>query len=345
MDYKDYYTILGVPRNASEKEIKSAYRKKARQLHPDVNKSGSAESDFKALNEAFEVLKDADKRQRYDRFGADWERYQQAEAAGSSGVNFDDFFRGYAGGPEYEYQQQHQTGAHGGGFSDFFENLFGGGGVGDRFGGTATRQRARAPRRGQDHEYPIEITLEDAYRGTTRRFDVTTEEECESCHGTGLSGRGVCSTCGGAGHLPKVKTLEVKIPAGVRIGSRVRMAGQGGPGVAGGQPGDIILVVNIKPHPRYELDGDNLRTSVDVPLYVALLGGDVRVQTLDGPVELHIPAGTQNGQVFRLRGKGMPALTGDRRGDLMAKVNIQLPRTLNDRERTLFEELRALQHA
>ena len=343
MEFKDYYQILGVPRTASEAEIKKAYRKKAREYHPDVNKSASAEERFKELNEAYEVLKDPDKRQRYDRFGADWERYQQAETAGAAGAagrgNFDEWFRGYNANPEYQYQ----TGGHTG-FSDFFENLFGGG-FGETIGGTTTRRRARAPRKGQDYEYPVDVSLRDAYHGTTRRFDVTVEERCEACGGAGMNGHGPCRECDGRGFQPRTKTLEVKIPAGVRTGSRVRMAGQGGPGANGGPSGDIILTVNLTPNPNFELEGDNLRTTVDVPLYTALLGGQVRVPTLDSPVELRIPPGTQNGQVFRLRGKGMPSLKGGQRGDLLAKVSVRLPRSLNDQERKLFEELRELQQA
>lgn len=338
MEFKDYYQILGVPRTASEADIKKAYRKKAREYHPDVNKAAGAEERFKELNEAYEVLKDKDKRQRYDRFGADWERYQQAETASTAGGNFDEWFKGYTGEPEY----QRQTGGRGG-FSDFFENLFGG--AGETVGGTTTRRRARAPRRGQDYEYPIDVSLTDAYHGTTRRFDVTVEERCEVCGGAGMNGHGFCENCNGAGFLPRTKTLEVKIPAGVRSGSRVRMGGQGGPGANGGAAGDIILVVNIKSNPNFELDGDNIRTSVDVPLYTAMLGGDVRVHTLDKPVELHIPAETQNSQVFRLRGKGMPTLKGDHRGDMLVRVNVRLPRHLNEEQRKLFEELRQLERA
>ncbi len=337
MQFKDYYQILGVPRDADEKAIKSAYRKKARQLHPDVNKTDpQAEEKFKDLNEAYEVLKDSEKRSRYDRYGSDWERYQQTTASGTStpGGDFSDWFSGRGGsGRGTRYDQQ--TGESSG-FSDFFETLFG-----DTFGRTTTRRRPRPqPQRGQDYEYALEITLSEAYAGTTRRFDVQLQERCETCHGTGLIGNNVCSVCGGDGTVRRTKTLEVKVPAGVRTGSKVRVAGQGAPGVSGGPNGDIYLNVSIKPDPRFELDGDNIRTEVDVPLYTAILGGEVRVPTMDGPVELRIPQGTQNGQLFRLRGKGMKSVSSKQRGDLLARMKVRLPTNLSDREIELFEELR-----
>lgn len=335
MQFKDYYQILGVARDADEKQIKAAYRKKARQHHPDVNKGdASAEERFKELNEAYEVLKDPEKRSRYDRFGADWERYQQAETSGAAGSrDFSDWFAGGTGGSGYRYERR--TGDTGG-FSDFFETLFG-----DSFGRTSTRRQASPrPVRGQDYEYPLEVSLRDAYAGSTRRFDVQIQERCETCGGTGLNGTGLCPVCHGNGYLPRTKTIEVKIPAGVRDGSKVRVAGQGAPGANGGPNGDIYLNVTIKPDNRYEIVGDNLRTDVEIPLYTALLGGEVHVPTLDGAVALRIPAETQNGQVFRLRGKGMPSLKGSQRGDLLARAKVVLPKQLSERERDLFEQLR-----
>lgn len=335
MQFKDYYQILGVPRDADEKAIKSAYRKKARQLHPDVNKTDAlAEEKFKDLNEAYEVLKDPEKRSRYNQYGADWERYQQTATSGTttSSGDFSDWFSGGTGrGTRYE-----QRTGDGSGFSDFFETLFG-----DTFGRTTTRRRAKPqPQRGQDYEYALEIGLHEAYAGTTRRFDVQLQERCETCNGTGLNGNGVCSVCGGDGYVRRTKTLEVKVPAGVRTGSKVRVTGQGAPGVAGGPSGDIYLNITIKPDRRFELDGNNLRTDVDVPLYTAILGGEVRIPTMDGPVELRIPKGTQNGQLFRLRGKGMPSLNSKERGDLLARMKVQLPTKLSEHEERLFEELR-----
>lgn len=339
MEFKDYYQVLGVSRDADEKQIKSAYRKLARKYHPDSNPDDpSAEERFKELNEAYEVLKDPEKRAKYDRFGKDWERYQQAEDAGyaSRPEDFASWFAGTPGGGRvhYEYRTTGDTG-----FSDFFETLFG-----DSFGGrTTTRERVRRrPQRGQDFEYPVEIPLRDAYHGTTRRFDVQIQERCQSCGGTGMNGIGVCPQCGGAGTTPKSKTIEVQIPAGVRTGSRVRVSGQGSPGVNGGPNGDIYLKITVKPDPRFELDGNNIRTDVSVPLYTAILGGEVVVPTVDSSVALTIPPETQNGRVFRLRGKGMPPLSGGNRGDLLARVKVELPTNLTDEERELFEKLAAM---
>ncbi len=337
MQFKDYYQILGVPRDADEKAIKTAYRKKARQYHPDVNKTdASAEEKFKEINEAYEVLKDAEKRSRYDRYGSDWERYQQTASSGTttSTGDFSDWFSGGRStgrGTRYEQRTDDSSG-----FSDFFETLFG-----DTFGRTTTRRRARPqPQRGQDYEYSLDISMADALAGTTRRFDVQVQEQCETCHGTGLNGNNVCAVCNGDGYIRRTKTLEVKVPAGVRTGSKVRIAGQGSPGVSGGPNGDIYLNITIKPDSRFELEGDNIRTEVEVPLYTAVLGGEVRVPTMEGPVELRIPKGTQNGQLFRLRGKGMTSVNGKPRGDLLARLKVRLPTDLNEHELELFEQLR-----
>lgn len=320
MNYKDYYQILGVSKSADEGEIKKAYRKLARQYHPDVNPGDKqAEQRFKEISEAYAVLSDAEKRKKYDRFGAQWQQYERA------GVNPDDFGGfgfGNGGGqsrtmsPEEFEQMFGRGGAGAGGFSDFFESLFGGGAPGTRtrgapgtpFEGFNTRTR-----RGQDIETPVTVTLEEALRGATR----TLQRE---------NGR----------------RLEVSIPAGVRTGSRVRVAGEGAPGM-GGQPGDLFLVVEVTPHSRFRRDEDDLTVQVDVDLYTALLGGEVQVPTLERPVLLTLPAATQNGKRFRLRGLGMPNLRSpERRGDLYAEINVILPENLNAEERQLFERLRNL---
>lgn len=341
MEFKDYYKILGVPRDADEKTIKAAYRRLARKYHPDVNKGDpQAEEKFKEINEAYEVLKDPEKRAKYDQFGADWERYQQAAGAQAETTDFFEWLFGSRPGAESRYERRERAGQ---GFSDFFDLLFGD--LGETFGRTGTRERRRVrhrPQRGQDYEHPIEVTLREAYHGATRRLDVKVDERCPACGGSGLNGRGICMTCHGTGFVSRTKTLEVKIPPGVRDGSRIRIAGQGGPGIDGGPPGDLYLRVVLLPDPRFELDGDNLRTEVEVPLYTAVLGGEVVVPTLDRPVVLRIPPETQNGQVFRLRGKGMPSLKGDHRGDLLVRVKVVLPTKLTPEERQLFERLRAL---
>ncbi|MEX2425556.1 MAG: DnaJ C-terminal domain-containing protein [Thermomicrobiaceae bacterium] len=339
MEFKDYYQLLGVSRDADEKEIKRAYRKLARKYHPDANTGEpNTEDRFKEINEAYEVLKDPEKRSRYDRFGADWERYQHAESSGQA-AGPDDFASWYSGSPgggrvHYEYRTTGDSG-----FSDFFETLFG-----DRHGGrTTTRERVRRqPQRGQDFEYPVEISLRDAYHGTSRRFDLSLQERCPSCAGTGMNGIGVCDQCGGGGTVPRKRTIEVQIPAGVRTGSRVRVAGQGYAGQDGGPNGDIYLRITVKPDSRFESVGNNLRTDVDVPLYTAVLGGEATVPTVDGSVALTIPPETQNGRTFRLRGKGLPLLSGGDRGDLLARVNVRLPESLSDEERDLFQQLASL---
>ncbi len=338
MEFKDYYKILGVPRDADQETIRKAYLRLARKYHPDVNKSPGAEEKFKEINEAYEVLRDPEKRAKYDRFGADWERYQQATGAQGGAADFAEWFFG----TRQRAQQRRQR--RSGDFSDFFDLLFGD--LGDLFTSSTERVRMRArPERGRDYEHPIEVTLREAYRGATRRIDVKIDEHCSACHGTGLNGRDICRVCGGSGYVTRTKTLEVKIPAGVREGSRIRIAGQGGPGSNGGPPGDLYLRVHLVHDPQFTLDGDNLRTEVEVPLYTAILGGEVTIPTLDRPVVLRIPPGTQNGQVFRLRGKGMPSLRTGEPGDLLVKVKVVLPTELTAEERRLFERLRDLREA
>ncbi|MCE7986370.1 MAG: J domain-containing protein [Caldilinea sp. CFX5] len=307
MDYKDYYKVLGVPRNADEKEIKRAFRKLAQQYHPDKNPGDAeAERKFKEVNEAHAVLSDPDKRSKYDRFGSQWEQYTRG------GGRPEDFnwggFGGFGGGqtrtvnPE-EFAQ----------FSDFFETLFGGG-LGGRQGGPRVRTRTGFPgmdpfgtAQPQNTEVPVQITLEEAFQGTTRTL--------ESNDGN---------------------RLQANIPRGVQTGSKVRMRG------AVGQ-NDVLLKVEVKPHETFTRNGDDLRVQVAVDLYTALLGGEITVPTLERPVALTVPVGTQNGRTFRLRGLGMPKLKQpDQRGDLLAEVAIKLPTDLTAEEKELFQKLRAL---
>ena len=374
---KDYYQMLGVPRTATEKEIRSAYRKLARQHHPDLNPGDkNAEERFKEINEAHEVLTDADKRKLYDRFGEDWQRYREAgftgdeqfTAPGPSGApgsrggrstTFDpnDFTRWYSsqddgsGGYTFYSTDEGDT-SH----SDFFETLFGSrGSPFDRFSGfgggfTSTRARSQAgtraarPQRGEDVEVPVEISFDEAFRGTKRQIQLQVSEPCPTCGGTGEARGQECPTCDGTGFVRRTKTLEVNIPAGIDTGKRVRVAGQGGPGVNGGSAGDVNLIVTVRPDRRFEREGDNLRTEVDVPVTTAVLGGEVEVPTPTGRVALTVPPETQSGRSFRLRGMGMPKLRGGKteRGDLMARARIVTPTNLSDRERELFEELRKL---
>ena len=318
MEYKDYYNTLGIPKGADDKEIKKAYRKLARQYHPDTNPGdAAAEERFKAINEAHEVLSDPDKRQKYDQFGSQWKNYSQG------GGNVDDFVRQWGGGqpsgrahtrnvsPE-EFEQMFGGGL--GGFSDFFESLFGGTGRAggfDPYGAGATSYPRSS--KGRDVEQPVEITLEEAFRGATRLLQQD-------------SGR-----------------LEISIPRGVKTGSRVRVAGKGAPGSGGGPPGDFYLRVRVLPHATFTREGDDLREKAPIDIYTLLLGGEAPIPTLDRPLALTVPAGTPNGKTFRLRGQGMPNLRNpEQRGDLYATIDAQLPQQLTEQEQDLVRQLQEL---
>jgi DnaJ-class molecular chaperone len=337
---QDYYEILGVPRTASEKDVKSAFRKLARKYHPDVNPGDkTAEEKFKEINEAYEVLSNAESRKKYDQYGKNWKNADQFEAARQASrgrsrgrtttFDFEDFVSSSGGGG---------TGGAGtaGGFGDIFDQFF----RQDNAGRRTTTRRAR----GQDVEYPIEISLDEAFSGATRTLEMTTEEQCPVCNGTGRTGGKPCPECFATGLVSKPKRIEVKIPAGVNTGSRVRIAGAGGAGTGGGQKGDLYLIITVRPQLGFERKGDDLHTDVPVPLVDAVLGGEATVQTLKGRLALKIPAETQNGKVFRLAGQGMPKLGGGgQRGDLYARVNVVLPTTLSAAQRSLFEQLREAQ--
>ena len=328
MANKDYYQILGVNRNASEKEIKQAYRRLARKHHPDLNPGDkSAEARFKEMNAAYEVLSNPEKRKKYDQFGDQWEYAEQfAKAGGQGGVRWDVG----KGGTTFEYGDVS-------GLGDIFSSLFGGAGMGSRM--------KRGPQRGQDVESPVDISLEEAYRGSRRVIQLQTTEPCTACGGTGRVGNRVCTMCGGAGGKVIPRRLEVKIPPGVKDGSRIRMAGEGASGRAGGNKGDLYLVVRVLPHKLFERKGDDLYSEVSVPLATAILGGEVRLPTLDGNISLKVPPETQNGKLFRLAGKGMPQLGNANRGSMFAKVSVVLPTSLTEEERRLFERLRSLRTA
>lgn len=334
MQFQDYYSLLGVGRKASESDIKKAYREKARKLHPDVNKAADAEEKFKAVNEAYQVLSDADKRARYDQFGADWERYQAASGSAPGANDFSQWFTQQNGGPGNVHFEYRTSGGEG--FSDFFETLFG-------RQESRQRRRARTPRRGEDHEYTVEVPLREAFSGTSRTFDIQIPEPCLECNGTGVTHGQVCLVCEGTGTVSHRSRIEVTIPAGIREGQRVRVAGKGSPGIDGGPAGDIYLRVKVLPDAQFSLDGNDLRVDVDIPLYTAVLGGEAIVKTLTGKVALTIPPQTKNGKTFRLRGQGWPAAVGStERGDLLARIRVVLPSNLSDEEMSLFEQLRDL---
>ncbi|MFQ5854234.1 MAG: DnaJ C-terminal domain-containing protein [Anaerolineae bacterium] len=319
MEYKDYYKILGVDKKATQKEIKSAYRKLARENHPDVNPDDpDAQERFKDINEAYQVLGDPEKRKKYDQLGSNWRQWERM------GGRPEDFNWGrWTSGPGGQRVHVRQAtpeeleelfGRGFGGFSDFFEQIFAGmGGFRPTPDIGGWQRQPIQPHTGQDIEQPIEITLEEAFHGTKRLFQMN-------------------------GHR-----IEASIPPGVRTGSKVRLRGKGMPGGAGTPSGDLYLKVSVKPHPIFKRKGADLYVAVDVPLYTALLGGEVRVPTLTGDVMLTIPPEIQNGRTIRLSGQGMPKLSNpEERGDLFTQVNVRLPKNLTDREKQLIRQLKAL---
>lgn len=319
---KDYYAILGVGRSATEKEIKQAYRQLARKYHPDVNPGDkAAEARFKEINEAYEVLSDPAKRQKYDRFGEGWQHVGDFVRAG----------------------QKEERGHGSGGFTtvgfgdldSVLEDI-----LYDFASGGGTFRRVSGPGK---PEHPVEVTLEEAFHGTKRVVEVWDDVPCAVCGGRvrrNVAGRR-CNVCGGSGWERRSRKLEVKIPPGVKDGSRVRVAGQGYLNPDGSR-GDLYLVVKVLPHRLFERKGGDLYVDVSVPLLTAVLGGEIDVPTLKGRVVLKVPPETQNGKVFRLTGQGMPHLGDTSRGDLFAKVKVVLPTNLSPRERQLFEQLRTL---
>ena len=306
MEYKDYYKILGVEKKASQAEIKKAYRALAKKYHPDKNKGDqAAENKFKDISEAYEVLGDKDKREQYDQLGANWRQFQQAGGPGGGR------YQSYGGGFSQQDINDMFGGAGGGGFSDFFEQFFGGGagGFGQATGG-GTRTR-----KGQDYQAEMEITLEEAYSGTSRL--ITTDKQ----------------------------QLRITTKPGVADGQTLRIKGKGGPAAGGGESGDLYIKVLVRPHSRFERKADDLYTDLNLDMYTAILGGETYVDTMSGKLKLKIPAGTQNGKTLRLRGKGMPHYgKPDQHGDLYVKINVLLPTNLSAEERSLLEKLRDLRH-
>ena len=330
MDYKDYYKVLGVSKSASSDDIKKAFRKLARKYHPDVNPGDKkAEEKFKEINEAYEVLSDPDKRNKYDTLGPNWqEQFGFRSAAGRRTSAPASGFPGAAPGFDSN-------------FSEFFETLFG------RAGASGMRTREDPQRRaGENIEQPVEVTLQEAYTGGTRTYNIQSTETCAFCRGTGEVAGKTCANCNGQGQMTRSKRLQVKIPAGVESGSRIRVAGEGQPGTGGGPRGDLYLVITVKPDPLYERKGDDLSLDFEVDLVTAMLGGEAQVLLPDGrKLALTIPPETQNGRVFRLAGKGMPRLRGDGSGNLFARVKVLLPMPLTEEERNLFEQLARIRGA
>jgi curved DNA-binding protein len=335
--YKDYYETLGVTRNASDADIKKSFRKLAREFHPDVAKNKKvAEERFKEINEAYEVLGDPSKRKKYDELGANW----QSGAEFRPPPGWESFARGRTSarsGPAGEGSEFHFGGT---GFSDFFEQLFGSmgnrGAAGFRRGGFAEEELGAE--RGQDIEGDIMVTLEEAMRGSVRSVSVRHTVACESCGGTGQRGRKPCSSCGGSGQVTKTDTWQVKVPAGVTEGQRLRIAGRGEAGLGGGTAGDLYLRVRLARHPDFEVEDHNLIYEAEVAPWEAVLGTNISVPTLGGQVSIKVPAGTQNGQKLRVRGRGLPQRGGGS-GDLIITTRIEVPKRVSEPERKLWEQL------
>jgi len=311
LEYKDYYATLGVKKDASQDEIQKAYKKLARKFHPDVNKDPSAEAKFKDIGESYEVLKDPEKRKKYDQYGSAWNSARQTGAPppGWEGVRFD-FGGGPGGGFDFD--------EGGEGFSSFFDMLFGSGaGRAGRRGGFGGAGFSGFPggmgREGGDSEATLPLTLEEAAHGGTREISLTDPETGER------------------------KNLSVKIPAGVRSGQKIRLAGQGSRG-RGGKAGDLLLKIEIEPHPRFKVEGTDLHATINVAPWEAALGSEATIETLNGDVRVKIPAGSSSGRRIRLRGKGLAR--GGEHGDLIAEIRIVVPAELSARERELFEELK-----
>jgi molecular chaperone DnaJ len=364
---EDFYDVLGVSQDASEEDIEAAYRKKAAKYHPDVSDDPNAETKFKKIKKAKEVLTDEEKRQAYDRMGH--ERFEQAEKRGG----FDGDGAGAGAGGARGNPFGGAGGGGGGGFEDIFEQFFGGG-----RGGSGGGDR---PRQGQDLRTSLELDLEEAFEGVEREFGVTRPSRCPDCDGEGhppeanvetcpnCDGRGqvtqvqqtpfgrmqqtgtcrhcggdgtlyseTCSTCGGEGQVREESALSVDIPAGIRDGQTLRMEGEGAPGQNRGPNGDLLIEVSVTDHPDFEREDDDLRYQHPISFPQATFGDTVEVPTLDSTVEMDVPAGTQSGETFRLKGKGMPRLRRRGRGDLYVQVQVVTPDDLNEEQREALTE-------
>ena len=334
---KDYYEVLGIKRGASEDQIKQAYRKLARKFHPDLNPGDkSAEEQFKGLQEAYDVLSDPENRKLYDQYGDNWravksgagapppgwegaQRSTRGAGPGAGGFDFGDF----------DFSDFRSAGGAGG--FDIFEEMFGGSG----------RGRGRRSGRGRDVEAELELSLEEAHRGVRRTIQMQVAETCPTCGGSGLKDGKPCETCGGAGQVLKPRTIEVNIPTGVRDGSTIRLAGQGGTGSNGSEPGDLYLHIRLRTHPVFSEKGDDLEVELPITPWEAVLGAKVAAPTIDGKVELTIPPGAKSGQRLRLRGQGLNKRKGGR-GDEYVRLKIVVPKQVSAEERHLYEELKRI---
>lgn len=333
---KDYYQVLGVKRDASEDDIKKAYRKLARKFHPDLNPGDKAsEEQFKQVQEAYDVLSNSEDRKLYDQYGQNWravksgagapppgweraQRSPRADGPGAGGFDFNDFdFGGFRGAGDQGF--------------DIFEEIF----------SRAGRGRGVRRGRGRDIEAEFELSLEEAHRGGRRTLQMQTAEVCPTCNGSGVKDGKVCDTCGGAGEVSRPKTIDVNIPAGVRDGSTIRLPGQGGTGSNGSEPGDLYLHIRLRPHPLLRVHEDDLEVELAIAPTEAVLGAKVEAPTIDGKVEVTVPPGTNTGQRLRLRGQGLNKRNGGR-GDEYVRVKIVVPKDVSPEERRLYEELQRI---
>lgn len=328
--FKDYYEVLGVKRDATDAQIRQAYRKLARKHHPDVNPGDRvAEEKFKEINEANEVLSDPEKRKRYDQLGPNWKdgaEFTPPPGWGRVNVQFEDLGSIFGGG---------------GGFSDFFETLFG---AGTGRAGTERRRGSRSKSsRGQDAEAEMEISLEDAHRGGRHRITLQGSRPCTVCGGTGTSSGVVCTTCRGSGQVLSPKVIDVNIPPAARDGSVIKLSKQGQQGTGGAEPGDLYIRLRIRPHPLFTVSGDDLNIDVPISPWEAVLGATIEVSTIDGKAEVKIPAGSQGAQRLRLRGQGLNKRGGGR-GDEYVRLKVVVPSHPTEREKDLYRELAEASH-
>jgi DnaJ-class molecular chaperone len=324
--FKDYYEVLGIKRDATEDQIRQAFRKLARKYHPDVNPGDkSAEEKFKELNEAYEVLSDSTKRKKYDQLGANWRdgaEFTPPPGWGRTSVEYEDLGSVFGSS----------------GFSDFFETLFGGRGA-----STGARGRAARAAKGQDAEAEMEISLEDAHRGGRQRITLQGVRACPTCNGTGVSSGVVCTSCRGSGQVLNPKSLDVNIPVGAREGSVIKLPRQGQPGVSGAEPGDLYIKLRIRPRPDFTISGDDVTVDVPITAWEAVLGATIEVPTIEGKAEMKVPAGTQSGQRLRLRGQGLNKRGGGR-GDAYVRLKIVVPTHPTAKEKELFKQLAEASH-
>lgn len=334
---RDYYQILGVPKTASSEDIKKAFRRLARQYHPDLHggaKKAEMEKKFKELNEAQEVLTDPEKRKKYDQYGADWDQAQAFEKAARQQTRSQGF-----GGPwgfEGEYTAQGSSGTTTDHFSDFFESIFG-----NRGRGGAGRSSSGMP--GEDIETDVQLGLREVLTGVTKRVNLREPRPCSTCQGSGTVRGRPCATCQGSGMTAEYKTIEVRIPAGVQDGTRVRVAGKGHPGPNGGKRGDLYLHVVIPPDPIFRRQGSDLHVTLPIYPWEAALGAEVTAPTLAEPVKVKVPPGSKADGKLRLKGKGLPSATGGH-GDLFLTLQIVLPAGISEEERMLYERLSKQRH-